>query len=65
MNNQMETVKVEGGKVTFDWATGTMTATWDNGGTETWTRRGHSVAACAESYLRFTDQLDRLAMIEK
>jgi len=59
MSNAKETVKVDGGEVTFDWGTGAMTAKWDNGYTEKWGRRGCDIETKALSFLMFTEQYER------
>jgi hypothetical protein len=60
MNNQVETVQVEGGTVSFDHATGVMRAKWDNGYTETWSNR-YGMAAHRDAFYRFTDQWERVS----
>lgn len=65
MNNATEIVRIEatedsqGGMATFDWTSGTMSIVWDNGATETWSRRGASIESKAESFFLFTGQIDR------
>ena len=53
MSNSVETVKIEGGVVSFDHATATMSAVWDNGYTETWPPRGHSYETLYEAFKFF------------
>jgi hypothetical protein len=57
MNNQIETVEVEGGVVSFDHATATMSAVWDNGYTETWPPRGHSYETLYEAFKFFVGRI--------
>ena len=64
MSNQVETVDVEGGTVSFDWTTGTMTAKWDNGYSETWSRSGYDIDAKAASFFLFTNQFERYEMMQ-
>ncbi len=65
MTNAIEIIRIpatddtQGGTATFNWADGTMRVTWDNGMTETWSRRGASVEAMAKSFFLFTNQIDR------
>jgi hypothetical protein len=63
-SNKTERVKVDGGFVEFDWDTGDMRAQWDNGQTETWTRKGASIDAKASSFFAFTDQWERYAVAQ-
>ena len=60
MSNSKETVKVDGGEVTFDWSDGTMTAEWDNGYKETWSRKGYGMEEKANSFFMFTEQYERV-----
>ena len=59
-SNSIETVKVDGGKVSFDWSSGEMIAEWDNGYKETWKRNSYSVDQKAEAFFMFTDQFERI-----
>lgn len=60
MPNHIEKVTTPEGVVSFDHSTGIMSAVWNNGYTETWPRRGYSIAQKLESFLRFTGQYDRI-----
>ena len=58
--NQIETVEMEEGTVTFDHATGVMRAKWKNGYTETWHKR-YSIEAHRDAFYFFTNQMDRMS----
>ena len=60
MSNSIETFEMPEGKVSFDHASGIMSAVWNNGYTETWPRRGYSIKTKFESFLFFTGQYDRI-----
>jgi hypothetical protein len=69
MNNQVEEYRLEatdedqGGLFRFDWASGDLSVTWDDGSTESWANRGHSVDTMAESFYRLTEQYDRMCNV--
>jgi urocanate hydratase len=56
MNNQIETVKLAEGVVTFDYATGIMRAKWNNGYNETWSHKGYPLQSAINGFYRFIEQ---------
>lgn len=59
MGNQIETVQLEDGVVSFDHSTGIMSAKWNNGYAETWSNH-YGLEAHRNAFYRFTDQWERV-----
>lgn len=55
MSNSLETVKVPTGQISFDHSTCLMTATWNNGYTETWGKNGYSYETNVASFRNMVD----------
>ena len=58
MSNAVETVRLKDGVVTFDHATKTMRAVWDNGYTETWSHNGYDYEASLAGFRFFVSHDD-------
>jgi hypothetical protein len=60
MTNSVETFQMPEGTVQFDHSTGVMSAVWNNGYTETWPPRGHSIDTLRDAFYFFTGQYERM-----
>jgi hypothetical protein len=59
MTNNLEIVKLPEGIISFDHSTLHMKAVWNNGEEENWSAKGYSYEAKLQSFLLFTDQIER------